>query len=142
MQDDTKVLLAKQEVQTLLDTIQKQQQQFSDIPDQLPLDPNIPITFTKVSMKLHSSHILQGKHDIVRPINKCAIVSLQSDIFIVWLQHSYHSHQGKHDGVRVKFWHKQIDQWTILSVFTLTYSLSDPNIPFTFTKVIIMVSGL
>lgn len=51
MQDDTKVLLAKQEVQTLLDTIQKQQQQFSDIPDQLPLDPNIPITFTKVNMK-------------------------------------------------------------------------------------------
>ena len=50
MQDDTKVLLAKQEVQTLLDTIQKQQQQFSDIPDQLPLDPNIPITFTKVNM--------------------------------------------------------------------------------------------
>ncbi|XP_061179785.1 E3 ubiquitin-protein ligase TRIM23-like [Saccostrea echinata] len=46
-QDDTKVLLAKHDVQTLLDTIQKQQQQFSDIPDQLPLDPNIPITFTK-----------------------------------------------------------------------------------------------
>ncbi|XP_048755798.1 E3 ubiquitin-protein ligase TRIM23-like [Ostrea edulis] len=46
-QDDTKVLLAKHDVQTLLDTIQKQQQQFSDIPDHLPLDPNIPITFTK-----------------------------------------------------------------------------------------------
>ena len=96
MQDDTKVLLAKQEVQTLLDTIQKQQQQFSDIPDQLPLDPNIPITFTKVNMKWHSSHILQGKHDGVRPLNKCAKVNLQSDIFIVWLQHSYHIHQGKY----------------------------------------------
>ena len=56
MQDDTKVLLAKQEVQTLLDTIQKQQQQFSDIPDQLPLDPNIPITFTKVNMIVSESN--------------------------------------------------------------------------------------
>lgn len=47
-QDDTKVLLAKPEVSALLDTIQKQQSQFSDVPDQLPLDPVIPITFTKV----------------------------------------------------------------------------------------------
>ncbi|KAL5015777.1 hypothetical protein ScPMuIL_005366 [Solemya velum] len=46
-QDDTKVLLAKPEVSALLDTIQKQQSQFSDVPDQLPLDPVIPITFTK-----------------------------------------------------------------------------------------------
>ncbi|XP_033738589.1 E3 ubiquitin-protein ligase TRIM23-like [Pecten maximus] len=46
-QDDTRVLLAKSEVKTLLDTIQKQQQQFSEVPDQLPLDPTIPITFTK-----------------------------------------------------------------------------------------------
>lgn len=46
-QDDTKVLVAKHDVQMMLETTQKQQQQFSDIPDQLPLDPNIPITFTK-----------------------------------------------------------------------------------------------
>lgn len=46
-QDDTKVLMAKHDVQMMLETTQKQQQQFSDIPDQLPLDPNIPITFTK-----------------------------------------------------------------------------------------------
>lgn len=48
VQDDTKVLMAKHDVQMMLETTQKQQQQFSDIPDQLPLDPNIPITFTKV----------------------------------------------------------------------------------------------
>lgn len=46
-QDAAKVLLAKQDVKTLLETIQKQQQQFSDVPEQLPLDPAIPITFTK-----------------------------------------------------------------------------------------------
>ncbi|XP_071116961.1 E3 ubiquitin-protein ligase TRIM23-like [Haliotis cracherodii] len=46
-QDDTKVLLAKPDVNNLLDTIQKQQQQFLDLPDQLALDPTIPITFTK-----------------------------------------------------------------------------------------------
>ncbi|CAC5386398.1 TRIM23 [Mytilus coruscus] len=46
-QDAAKILLAKQDVKTLLETIQKQQQQFSDVPEQLPLDPAIPITFTK-----------------------------------------------------------------------------------------------
>ncbi|KAK7495901.1 hypothetical protein BaRGS_00012891 [Batillaria attramentaria] len=46
-QDDTKVLLAKAEVGHLLDTVQKQQQQFLDLPDQLALEPTIPITFTK-----------------------------------------------------------------------------------------------
>ncbi|XP_014784130.1 E3 ubiquitin-protein ligase TRIM23 [Octopus bimaculoides] len=46
-QDDTKVVLAKNEVNSLLDAIQKQQQQFSELPDQLPLDPTIPITFTR-----------------------------------------------------------------------------------------------
>ncbi|XP_041358678.1 E3 ubiquitin-protein ligase TRIM23-like [Gigantopelta aegis] len=46
-QEDAKVLLAKGEVNKLIDTIQKQQQQFLDLPDQLALDPTIPITFTK-----------------------------------------------------------------------------------------------
>ncbi|XP_076462538.1 E3 ubiquitin-protein ligase TRIM23-like [Babylonia areolata] len=46
-QDDTKVLLAKAEVSHLLDTVQKQQQQFIDLPDQLAMEPTIPITFTK-----------------------------------------------------------------------------------------------
>lgn len=48
LQDDTKVLLAKQEVNALVETVQKQQSQFSDVPDQLQLEPAIPITFTKV----------------------------------------------------------------------------------------------
>lgn len=47
LQDDTKVLLAKAEVSHLLDTVQKQQQQFLDLPDQLAMEPTIPITFTK-----------------------------------------------------------------------------------------------
>ena len=47
LQDDTKVVLAKAEVMTLLETIQKQQQQFADLPEQLHLNPNVPITFTK-----------------------------------------------------------------------------------------------
>ncbi|PVD23704.1 hypothetical protein C0Q70_16977 [Pomacea canaliculata] len=42
-QDDTKVLLAKAEVSHLLDTVQKQQQQFLDLPNQLALEPTIPI---------------------------------------------------------------------------------------------------
>ncbi|KAK0065981.1 E3 ubiquitin-protein ligase TRIM23, partial [Biomphalaria pfeifferi] len=46
-QDDTKILLAKPELSNLLDTLQKQQQQFMDIPDQILLEPMIPITFTK-----------------------------------------------------------------------------------------------
>ncbi|XP_005107065.1 E3 ubiquitin-protein ligase TRIM23 [Aplysia californica] len=46
-QDDTKILLAKPEVGNLLDTLQKQQQQFMGLPDQIALEPTIPITFTK-----------------------------------------------------------------------------------------------
>ncbi|XP_078575617.1 E3 ubiquitin-protein ligase TRIM23-like isoform X1 [Branchiostoma floridae x Branchiostoma japonicum] len=46
-QDDHKVLLAKQEIRSLLDTVRKQQQQFSDLPEQLHMDPGIPLTFTK-----------------------------------------------------------------------------------------------
>ncbi|XP_052776313.1 E3 ubiquitin-protein ligase TRIM23-like [Mya arenaria] len=45
--DDTKVLLAKTDIGVLLDTIQKQQQQFSDLQEHITLDPLIPITFTK-----------------------------------------------------------------------------------------------
>ncbi|XP_045158581.1 E3 ubiquitin-protein ligase TRIM23-like isoform X1 [Mercenaria mercenaria] len=45
--DDTKVLLAKPEVGVLLETVQKQQQQFSDLQEHITLDPQIPITFTK-----------------------------------------------------------------------------------------------
>ncbi|XP_059149286.1 E3 ubiquitin-protein ligase TRIM23-like isoform X2 [Physella acuta] len=46
-QDDTRILLAKPEVSNLLDTLQKQQQQFMDLPDHINLEPTIPITFTK-----------------------------------------------------------------------------------------------
>ena len=49
-QDDTKVVLSKPEVITMVETVQKQQQQFSDLPEHIPLDPHIPITFTKVSI--------------------------------------------------------------------------------------------
>jgi len=47
-QDDARVLLACQEISLLLESVESQQQQFSDFcPDQLNLDPAIPITFTK-----------------------------------------------------------------------------------------------
>ncbi|XP_078656668.1 E3 ubiquitin-protein ligase TRIM23-like [Branchiostoma floridae x Branchiostoma belcheri] len=46
-QDDHKVLLAKQEIRSLLDTVRKQQQQFCDLPEQLNMDAGIPLTFTK-----------------------------------------------------------------------------------------------
>ena len=49
LQDDTKILLAKPEVGNLLDTLQKQQQQFLGLPEQIGMEPTIPITFTKVS---------------------------------------------------------------------------------------------
>ncbi|KAK2191896.1 hypothetical protein NP493_43g05060 [Ridgeia piscesae] len=46
-EDDAKVLLAKAEVKTLSETVQTQQTHFAELPEQLQLDPNIPITFTK-----------------------------------------------------------------------------------------------
>lgn len=49
VQDDSRVVTAKQEVQRLVESVKKQQQQFADLPDQLNLDPNIPLTFTRAS---------------------------------------------------------------------------------------------
>jgi len=46
-QDDAKVVIARQEVRSLLETVQKQQQQFTELPEQLQLEPVVPITFTK-----------------------------------------------------------------------------------------------
>jgi len=47
-QDDARVLLAAPELDTLLDTVDAQQQQFAHLaPDQLSLDPAVPVTFTK-----------------------------------------------------------------------------------------------
>uniref|UniRef100_A0A5F8GN88 RING-type E3 ubiquitin transferase n=1 Tax=Monodelphis domestica TaxID=13616 RepID=A0A5F8GN88_MONDO len=46
-QDDCRVVLAKQEITRLLETLQKQQQQFSEVADHIQLDASIPVTFTK-----------------------------------------------------------------------------------------------
>ena len=58
LQDDTKVVLSKPEVITMVETVQKQQQQFSDLPEHIPLDPHIPITFTKVSLSYPLASII------------------------------------------------------------------------------------
>ncbi|GAB6022411.1 E3 ubiquitin-protein ligase trim23 [Chamberlinius hualienensis] len=46
-QDDARVMMASHEIRVMLETIENQQQQFADLPDQLQLDPSIPLTFTK-----------------------------------------------------------------------------------------------
>ena len=48
LQDDCRVVLAKQEINCLLETLQKQQHQFTEIADHIQLDAGIPVTFTKV----------------------------------------------------------------------------------------------
>ncbi|MCI4388623.1 hypothetical protein PGIGA_G00088090 [Pangasianodon gigas] len=45
--DDCRVVLAKQEINRLLETLQKQQQQFTEMADHVQLDAGIPVTFTK-----------------------------------------------------------------------------------------------
>ncbi|KAF4024349.1 hypothetical protein G4228_016340 [Cervus hanglu yarkandensis] len=45
--DDCRVVLAKQEITRLLETLQKQQQQFTEVADHIQLDASIPVTFTK-----------------------------------------------------------------------------------------------
>ena len=47
-QDDVKLWLAKSELRSWVESVQKQQQHFSELPDQLQLDPAVLITFTKV----------------------------------------------------------------------------------------------
>lgn len=56
--DDTKVVLSKPEVIMMVETVQKQQQQFSDLPEHIPLDPHIPITFTKDN-RVHIGHKIE-----------------------------------------------------------------------------------
>uniref|UniRef100_A0A3Q2D885 RING-type E3 ubiquitin transferase n=1 Tax=Cyprinodon variegatus TaxID=28743 RepID=A0A3Q2D885_CYPVA len=46
-QDDCRVVLAKQEINCLLETLQKQQHQFTELADHVQLDAGIPVTFTK-----------------------------------------------------------------------------------------------
>ncbi|XP_041044882.1 E3 ubiquitin-protein ligase TRIM23 isoform X4 [Carcharodon carcharias] len=46
-QDDCRVVMAKQEITRLLETLQKQQQQFTELSDHIQLDASIPVTFTK-----------------------------------------------------------------------------------------------
>lgn len=41
-------MLAKQEINCLLETLQKQQHQFTELADHIQLDAGIPVTFTKV----------------------------------------------------------------------------------------------
>ena len=48
LQDDCRVVLAKQEINCLLETLQKQQHQFTELADHIQLDAGIPVTFTKV----------------------------------------------------------------------------------------------
>lgn len=48
------MVLAKQEINRLLETLQKQQQQFTELADHVQLDAGIPVTFTKVSQYLSS----------------------------------------------------------------------------------------
>ncbi|XP_078531282.1 E3 ubiquitin-protein ligase TRIM23 isoform X2 [Lissotriton helveticus] len=45
--DDCRVVLAKLEITRLLETLQKQQQQFTELADNIQLDASIPVTFTK-----------------------------------------------------------------------------------------------
>lgn len=54
-QDDCRVVLAKQEISCLLETLQKQQHQFTELADHIQLDAGIPVTFTKVrALRAHS----------------------------------------------------------------------------------------
>ena len=82
VQDDTKVLMAKHDVQMMLETTQKQQQQFSDIPDQLPLDPNIPITFTKVKFYTSIDLFLKLIENMIRKYKIQYNLALQSPIIL------------------------------------------------------------
>lgn len=46
------MVLAKQEINRLLETLQKQQQQFTEMADHVQLDAGIPVTFTKVNTEM------------------------------------------------------------------------------------------
>lgn len=60
-QDDCRVVLAKQEINCLLETLQKQQHQFTELADHVQLDAGIPVTFTKVPTVPTYRHLKQNK---------------------------------------------------------------------------------
>lgn len=47
---------AKQEINRLLETLQKQQQQFTEMADHVQLDAGIPVTFTKVRTEVFNKN--------------------------------------------------------------------------------------
>lgn len=61
-QDDCRVVLAKQEINRLLETLQKQQQQFTEMADHVQLDAGIPVTFTKVNTQESSRQLLSTEY--------------------------------------------------------------------------------
>uniref|UniRef100_A0A3B5KA55 E3 ubiquitin-protein ligase TRIM23 n=1 Tax=Takifugu rubripes TaxID=31033 RepID=A0A3B5KA55_TAKRU len=63
-QDDCRVVLAKQEISCLLETLQKQQHQFTELADHIQLDAGIPVTFTKVGAVPPSHPRLAGSESI------------------------------------------------------------------------------
>ena len=54
------MVLSKQEINRLLETLQKQQQQFTELADHVQLDAGIPVTFTKVYQHPAQDRILEN----------------------------------------------------------------------------------
>jgi tripartite motif-containing protein 23 len=73
-QDDARVLLAAPELDTLLDSVDTQQQQFAHLaPDQLSLDPAVPVTFTKDN-RVHIGPKV-GQEALWRDVQGCTCTS-------------------------------------------------------------------
>ena len=51
LQDDARILQGKQELAVLHETLQNQQQHFTELSEHVQLDASIPVTFTKVSIE-------------------------------------------------------------------------------------------
>uniref|UniRef100_A0AAY5K1C7 E3 ubiquitin-protein ligase TRIM23 n=1 Tax=Esox lucius TaxID=8010 RepID=A0AAY5K1C7_ESOLU len=73
-QDDCRVVLAKQEINRRLETLQKQQQQFTELADHIQLDAGIPVTFTK-----HWFSLFQDNRVHIGPKMEIRVVTLGLD---------------------------------------------------------------
>ena len=75
-------MLAKQEITRLLETLQKQQQQFTELADHVQLDASIPVTFTKVFLiTLIHSYLFYEIPSVI--LKKAGIIHVHCDAVFV-----------------------------------------------------------
>ncbi|KAH0627977.1 hypothetical protein JD844_008601 [Phrynosoma platyrhinos] len=85
-QDDCRVVLAKQEITRLLETLQNQQQQFTELADHIQLDASFNVETVEYKNLKFTIWDVGGKHKL-RPLWKHYYLNTQAVVFVIDSSH-------------------------------------------------------